>query len=70
MSRRKKQGWINYQRKPFIIACLLGLGAYWYFVPDLFPVDARVMDVLKGFGVVFIFADVAERGKISAGLIG
>lgn len=61
MSRRREQGWINYYRKHFIVACLLGLVAYWVVVPAQFPISEPVADILKSFGALFLFAGAMGR---------
>lgn len=61
MSSRKEQGWINYYRKHFIVTCLIGLGAYWFYVPSQVPVSPHLADILKAFGALFLFAGAMGR---------
>ena len=61
MSSRQKQGWINYYRKHFIVACLIGVGVYWAYIPSQVPVSSHLADILKSFGALFLFAGAMGR---------
>lgn len=61
MSARKKQGWINYYRKPFLFIATLIFFWLWIFTDPFYNFTEDTKDLLEGFGVIIMFTGVLGR---------
>jgi len=61
MSRSTKEGWINTYRKPFLVINVVVFVAAWLFMSPLYPLSASLVDLLEGFGSLFVVIGVIGR---------
>jgi len=61
MLARKKQGWINYYRKPFLIVGIILFLSLWIFTKPLFSFSYEFRGVMEAFGYLFLFAGILGR---------
>ena len=61
MQKRQDNAWINKHRKPFLWVNVIVFLGIWFFTNPLLPFSPSVMDLLEGFGTLFIVAGVIGR---------
>ena len=64
--QRKAQGWINYRRRPLLVALFVGLIVYWVLVPEPWPLVPEQWTLLKAGG--FLLVAIGGAGRIVAAL--
>ena len=59
--RLSAQGWINSYRKPFLwVNAIIFLGL-WFFMNPLLSLSYHTLDIMEGFGSLFLIAGVLGR---------
>jgi len=61
MLARKKQGWINYYRKPFLIVGIITFLSIWFFTNPYFSLSDELIDLMEGIGSILLFIGVIGR---------